>query len=127
MDQSRISPMQSFFASLPICLKKPAITLLILGAVLGFGRIQNTARAQSGSGGCVLNDHIYTCDGPSFQKALGAAKTVAIQTHNADGVARNQLTTLLTSKFGKTIALPDAPPDLTFLLIPIDQAGNINH
>lgn len=69
---------------------------------------------------------MYTCDGALFQKAFSAAKTVAIHTHNADGVARNQLTALLTGKFGKTIASPDAPPTLTFLLIPIDQAGNIN-
>ena len=42
----------------------------------------------------------------AFQKALANAKTVEIEAHNADGVARSQLTDLITKKLGKTIA-PD--------------------
>lgn len=82
--------------------------------------------AQGDLGACTLKDHVYTCDGAAFQRALSTAKTVSLQTHNADGVARGQLTAFVTKKLGKTIASPDNPADLSFLLMPIDRAGNID-
>ena len=73
--------------------------------------------------GCTLKDHVYTCDGAAFQRALAASKTIAIQTQNWDGVAKGQLIDLITRKLGKTVASKDGPAELIFLLIPIGQQG----
>ena len=74
-----------------------------------------------------MKNHIYTCDGVAFQKALAAATTVKLETHNADGAARGQLSDLVTKKLGKTIAQGTAPADLDFLLIPIGEPGQVSY
>jgi len=78
------------------------------------------------SSACTLKDHIYTCDGAALQRALSAATSVSIETHNIDGVARRQLTDLLTKKLGKTIAAEGAPADLVFLMLPVGQEGVVS-
>jgi hypothetical protein len=102
--------------------------LLVIVAAFALGLLQTPARAQSDVGGgddgaCILKNHVYTCDGAAFQKALAAATAVKIEAHNADGVARSQLSDLVTRKLGKTIAPRGTPADLDFLLIPIDEQG----
>ena len=94
--------------------------------VLACGIMPMCAVAQNESGGidagsCVLHDHIYTCDGAAFQPILAKAQTIAIDVHNADGVARSQLTALLTKKLGKTVAANGELADLIFLLIPTES------
>lgn len=106
------------------------LSYLLCLAVIGLGLLPTPARAQSeplGSdlGSCSLKDHVYRCDGATFQQALAKVKTVAIQTRNTDGMGRAKLTTFATTKLAKKIASPDAPPDLVFLLLPFDQQGNI--
>jgi len=107
------------------------IFLLIAVAAAGLGLSQLPARAQNESGGadagtCTLKDHVYTCSGAAFQAALAGAKTVVVESHNSDGVARDQLTELLTKKLGKTVAAEGSQGDLIFLLIPIDPSGVMN-
>ena len=102
----------------------------LLAAAVWVGLVVGPMRAQSDvgggdAGGCKLHDHIYTCDGAAFQKALADAKTVGVETHNADGVARSQLTDL-TKKLGKTIAAPGNPTDLILLMIPIAPEGVVD-
>ena len=96
--------------------------------VAGSGLLLTAARAQGDVGGgdagaCTLKNHVYTCDGAALQKALTGANAVAIETHNADGVARAQLKDLVTQKLGKTIAPAGSPADLDFLLIPTPLTG----
>jgi len=102
------------------------LCLIVLGLVLlpGPGLAQSEP-AGSDLGSCSLKDHVYRCDGATFQQALAKVKTVAIQTRNTDGVGRAKLTTFVTTKLAKRIASPDAPPDLVFLLLSFDQQGNI--
>jgi len=105
--------------------------LLVILSAFALGLSQTPARAQSDVGGgdlgaCTLKDHVYTCDGAAFQKALAAATAVKVETHNADGVARSQLTNLITKKLGKIIAPAGSPADLDFLLIPTSETGVIN-
>ena len=88
-------------------------------------------RAQPESGAthaasCTLKDHVYSCNGAELQTMLMSAKTVSIETHNADGVARSHLTDLLTKKLNKTIATKGGTADLIFLMMPIDPSGIIN-
>ena len=103
---------------------------LIAIATLLLGLSQASTRGQSQAtedlGGCTLKDYVYHCDGAVFQKALSAASSVAIETHNADGVARDRLTTFLTSKLGKTVVARGAPADLSFLMLPLDDQGVLN-
>jgi hypothetical protein len=87
-----------------------------------------TAHAQDESGGidagsCTLQDHVYSCNSAAFQPILMHAKTVAVSVHNADGVARSELTSFVTRSLGKTIAQDGTGPDLIFLLIPIEPTG----
>jgi hypothetical protein len=87
--------------------------------------------AQPESGGtdaasCTLKDHVYHCNGAAFQTMLMSAKAVSIEAHNADGVARSQLTDLLTKKLNKTIATKGGRADLIFLMVPIDPSGIVN-
>src|SRR6185437_14918161 len=102
--------------------------LLTLGVALTM--FQSAALAQNGigegdAGACTLKNHIYTCDGAALQKALTGATTIGLETHNADGVARNALTDLVANKLHKTVAPNGAPADLVILLEPIDQSGQV--
>lgn len=101
---------------------------LIAIAILLLGLSPAPARGQSHTstedlGGCTLKDYVYHCDGAVLQKALSAASSVAIETHNLDGVARDRLTTFVTGKLGKTVVAPGAPADLSFLMLPLDDQG----
>ncbi len=105
-----------------------AISFSIASLTLLVSLLPLPARGQSQSstedlGGCTLRDHVYTCDGATFQRALSASNSVRIETHNIDGVARDQLTTFITRKLGKTVAAPGSPADLSFLMIPVDDQG----
>ena len=94
--------------------------------LLGLSLVQAHGQSQVNTedlGGCTLKNSVYTCDGAAFQKALGAASSVRIETHNIDGVARDQLTTLITKKLSKTVAAPGTPADLSFLMQPLDDQG----
>lgn len=87
--------------------------------------------AQSNSGpddlgSCTLRDHVYRCDGASFQKALSSANTIAIETHNSDAFAQSALRTFVTGKLGKTIAEPGQSADLVFLMIPTPPEGIVD-
>jgi hypothetical protein len=100
--------------------------LLVILAAFALSLSQTPAQSDVGggdAGACTLKNHVYTCDGAAFQKALAAATAVKIETHNADGVARSKLNDLVTKKLGKTIAPQATPADLDFLLIPIDEPG----
>src|SRR5580698_5339333 len=102
--------------------------LLVLAAGVAIGAWAGRACAQNESGGvdagsCTLKDHIYRCDPARFHEALLGAQTVAIDVHNADGVARVQLTDLITKKLNKTVAQPNTHADLVFLMIPIEPTG----
>ena len=101
---------------------------LLLTIAGGVGLMASGARAQGDidgrdSGSCVLKNHIYTCDGAAFQKALAGSSTVAIETHNSDGVAREQLKDFVTKKLGKTVVGIGSPADLDFLLMPTAPEG----
>jgi hypothetical protein len=87
------------------------------------------AQPESGgtdAAGCTLKDHVYHCNGAEFQTVLMSAKTVSIEAHNADGVARSQLTDLLTKKLNKMMATKGGTADLIFLMVPIDPSGIVN-
>lgn len=105
-------------------------SMLLVFPILGLGLSRTPMMAQSDVGGgdpgaCVLKDHVYSCNGAAFQTALRNATTVAVETHNADGVARAQLKDLVTKKLAKTIAPAGSPVDLLFLLIPVGDSGVI--
>ncbi len=100
---------------------------LILATAIWLSLPSSKLSAQEDLGSCTLRDHVYTCDGAAFQKALANATTVSVQAHNADGVARAQLRELVTSKLGKAVAPNGSSADLVFLLIPVGDAGEINY
>ncbi len=107
------------------------IRLLVVAAAVAMGAWTVVACAQNESGGvdagtCVLKEHIYTCDGAKFHEVLESAQTVAIQVHNSDGVARSQITDLVTRKLNKIVAQPGTQADLVFLMIPIETSGIVN-
>jgi hypothetical protein len=107
-------------------LRLAGTSLLVIAAVSASGLSLTPAHAQGDVGGgdagaCTLRNHVYTCDGAAFQRALAAATTVRIETHNADGVAHVQLTNLVTKKLGKSVAPDGTSADLDFLLIPIEE------
>ena len=107
------------------------VNLLVVVAAVAMGLWTVSACAQNESGGvdagtCTLKEHVYTCDAAKFHKALLSAETVAIQAHNADGVARIRLTDLVTKKLDKSVAQPGTQADLIFLLIPIEPSGIVN-
>lgn len=102
------------------------LLIAVVVLVLGVPPLPTYAQSQVSTenlGGCTLKNSVYTCDGAVFQKALSAASSVRIETHNIDGVARDQLTTFITKKLGKTVAAPGTPADLSFLMQPLDDQG----
>jgi hypothetical protein len=112
--------------------RRLATLLLIPLAALGLSLLSRQAHAQGDvvggdDGACVLKNHVYTCDGAAFQRALAGATTVAIETHNADGVARSQLKDLVTRKLGKTVVPAGSPADLEVLMIPTSPEGVVNN
>lgn len=96
----------------------------LLPALPIFAQQNESGGADAGT--CTLKNHVYTCDGATFQTLLTNAKTVAVQAHNADGYARSQLSSLLTKKLGKTIAPDGTQADLIFLMIPTENAGSVD-
>jgi hypothetical protein len=99
-----------------------AVATLLLGLSPAPTRGQSQTSTED-LGGCTLKDYVYHCDGAVFQKALSAASSVAVETHNLDGVARDRLTTFVTGKLGKTVVARGAPADLSFLMLPLDDQG----
>lgn len=99
-----------------------ALLGLCPGSLYGQG-----ANNEGDLGACTLKNHIYTCSSAAFQKALASATTVSLDTHNADGMARSALKDLVTKKLGKSVAAPDSPADLVFLLMPIDDSGQVEN
>jgi hypothetical protein len=101
--------------------------LLILSLLLPIGLSGTSAAAQGNSAtegqACTLEKHVYTCDGPAFQKQLANAKSVSIETHSIDKYAQGQLKNLITRKLGKTLVAEGSPADLIFLLIPLGVDG----
>ena len=98
------------------------------GIVLGLASAAAVAQSGIGEGDmgvCTLKDHVYTCDAASAQKALNAATSIGLETHNADGIARKELKQLVEAKLHKTVAADGAPADLVILLEPIDQGGQV--
>jgi len=109
-------------------LARPSL-IAIATLLLGLSPASTLGQSQTSTedlGGCTLKDYVYHCDGAVFQKALSAASRVAIETHNADGVARDRLTTFVTGKLGKTVIARGAPADLSFLMLPVDDQGVLN-
>jgi hypothetical protein len=107
------------------------VSLVVVVTAVAMGMWAVSACAQNESGGvdagtCTLKEHVYTCDGAKFHQALLSAQTVAIQTHNVDGVARVRLTELVKKKMDKSVARPGTQADLIFLLIPIETSGIVN-
>jgi hypothetical protein len=96
---------------------------VILGVGLSSVGLAQDESGGMDAGGCTLRDHVYICNSAAFLPKLAGAKTIAVDVHNADGVARRQLTDFLTRKLGKTIASGDTRADLIFLLIPIEPSG----
>ena len=108
-----------------------AKSLLVVIVIFGLVLPRTAVCAQGGVstddvGGCTLKNHVYTCDGAAFQRALAGATAVSIETHNADGVARGQLTELITKKLGKTVAPTGGSADLNFLMVPTGEVGVID-
>ncbi|MGA1981456.1 MAG: hypothetical protein ABSG84_03205 [Acidobacteriaceae bacterium] len=106
-----------------------ASLIAVATLLLGLSPVPTHGQSQTSTedlGGCTLKDQVYHCDGAAFQKALSAAGSAAIETHNADGVARDRLTAFVSTKLGKTIVAPGAPADLAFLMIPVDDQGVLN-
>src|SRR6185437_1300514 len=104
--------------------------LVITLVVASIGAFPSPASAQDPNsigdlGACTLKNHIYTCDEASFQKTLTSATTVSFETHNSDGIARNTLKDLVENKLHKTVVPYGSPADLVFLLMPIDQGGQV--
>jgi hypothetical protein len=101
--------------------------LALVALLCAAGRVPAGAQTDAAAPApCSLKDRVYTCDGAAFQKALAGARTAAIETHNVDGVARAQLTTLIVKKLGKTMAAEGTPADLIFLMVPTAQDGVVN-
>src|ERR1035441_10929507 len=75
-----------------------ALAILLLGLSPAPTRGQSQTSTEN-LGSCTLKDYVYHCDGAVFQKALSAASSVTIATHNADGVDRKS-TRLNSSHLG---------------------------
>jgi hypothetical protein len=95
--------------------------IFVLGS-LAYAQGQAVA-GQPESESCSLKNHVYTCDSAAFKKKLDSAATFRIETQNTDGVAREQLQSLVTRKLGRTLAPQNSVPDLIFLLLPTGVDG----
>lgn len=92
----------------------------------------HAALAQSGGtagdpSACTLSNHVYTCNSATLLKALSSANSIGLQTHNSDGIARSALADLVQKKLHKAIASDGQPADLVFLLMPADDAGQVEN
>ncbi len=111
----------------PGTLRKAA---LLLGALALVTSASMAMQAQDGSSnpGCTLQKDIYTCNWETFRQALKHAQTIAVETQPMDRSTAAQLRQLAQS-LGKTVTPASGgeagatPPELTFLLIPMDTAG----
>jgi hypothetical protein len=97
------------------------LSLLLLSLLLPVAPAIGQASPEAQA--CTLEKHVYTCDGPAFQRRLAEARTISIETHSIDKYAQAQLKTLITKKLNKSLVAEGSPADLVFLLLPLGVDG----
>jgi hypothetical protein len=93
-----------------------------LGAVALVMGLAGAAGAQSS--GCTLDKGIYTCSWPAFRQTLAGATTVRVVTEPVDAFANSQMAKLVRRLGKMDVTASEGPADLTFLLIPLNNAGS---
>ena len=96
------------------------LTLLLAPAALNAQNANQAALARMA--GCTLQGHLYTCSRADLQRALSLSDTVTCISQPANHASNAALADLVR-KLGKTVATPDSPSDLTFILEPLQEAG----
>lgn len=85
-----------------------------------------SARAQKSapttSPGCGVLKGVTTCNWPAFRHALHNAHVIAVEHGKIDRFTGRQLAEL-AKRLGKTVASPDQPGDLTFVIVPTGEHG----
>jgi hypothetical protein len=94
--------------------------LLLCGIACGSARAQHPAPATSP--GCGVLKGVTTCNWPAFRHALHSAHVIAVEHGKLDRFTGRQLTEL-AERLGKTLASPDHPGDLTFVIVPTGEHG----
>ncbi|MFT4113094.1 hypothetical protein [Silvibacterium sp.] len=89
-------------------------------ALCGAAQLPSTAIAQTGRHACTDQAKTDSCDRSSFENAVGAAKTIAIQVPRMDAHSSKQLQKLV-AYLGKTVQ-PDGG-DLTLVLTRPEVSG----
>ena len=74
------------------------------------------------SPGCGALKGTTTCNWPAFRHVLHAAHVIAVEHEKMDRFTGRQLADL-AERLGKTVASPDHPGDLTFVIIPAEEHG----
>jgi hypothetical protein len=95
-------------------------TIFLLAAICTTPHAQNPAPVTSP--GCGVLDNVTTCNWHAFHHLLDRANVVAVEHGNLDRNTGNQLVEL-AEHLGKTLASPNHPGDLTFLIVPATEHG----
>jgi hypothetical protein len=99
---------------------------LSLGVLMAGSCARMAAQNEGGSvlpvTPCTLEKGIYTCSWPAFKRTLAAAKTVSVQTEPMDVRADAELAKL-AKRLGKTVVEAQQGPEITFLLVPLNNKG----
>jgi hypothetical protein len=95
-------------------------TVLFLAAICTNTRAQSSAPATSP--GCGVLNNVTTCNWHAFHPLLKKSSVIAVEHGNIDRFTGRQLSEL-AERLGKTVASPDHPGDLTFVIAPATEHG----
>jgi hypothetical protein len=95
-------------------------TVLLLAITCSSAHAQHPAAATSP--GCGVLNGVTTCNWHAFHHLLNSAHIIAVEHGNIDRFTGKQLAEL-AERLGKTVASPDRPGDLTFVVVPASEHG----
>jgi hypothetical protein len=78
--------------------------------------------APTTSPGCGVLNGVTTCNWHAFHHLLNRANIIAVEHGKLDRFTGKQLSEL-AERLGKTVASPDHPGDLTFIIVPATEHG----
>lgn len=95
-------------------------TLLLSAIFCSTPHAQKPAPATSP--GCGVLKGVTTCNWHAFHHLLNSSHVITVEHGSIDRFTDKQLAEL-AERLGKTVASPDHPGDLTFVIVPTDEHG----
>jgi hypothetical protein len=97
------------------------LSLVLVSAIVSTTPLAQTP-APTTSPGCGVLQGVTTCNWHAFHHLLNKSSIIAVEHGKLDRFTGRQLAELV-DRLGRTVASPDHPGDLTFVIVPATEHG----